>query len=143
MAQEKSNGVARRRSGRESRIEHPDRRKPTALNRPQMLELVRQVAHLRQQGLDVVIVSSGGDGDRAARCWAFPKGGKDIPFKQVLAAVGQVRLMQVWDQTPFPLWHPRWHRRCSRAKTWLTASAISMRATRLLALLERGRRAGC
>jgi glutamate 5-kinase len=67
------------------------------LNRPQMLELVRQFAHLHEQGLDIVIVSSGAmvTGREAL---GFPKGRKDIPFKQVLAAVGQARLMQVWDQ---------------------------------------------
>ena len=67
------------------------------LSRPQMLELVRQVAHLHQQGADVVIVTSGAM-VTGREVLGFPKGRKDIPFKQVLAAVGQVRLMQVWDQ---------------------------------------------
>lgn len=67
------------------------------LNRPQMLELVRQMAHLHSQGIDIVVVSSGAMAS-GREALGFPKGRKDIPFKQVLAAVGQARLMQVWDQ---------------------------------------------
>jgi glutamate 5-kinase len=67
------------------------------LNRPQMLELVRQIAHLHEQGLDIVVVTSGAMVS-GREVLGFPKGRKDIPFKQVLAAVGQARLMQVWDQ---------------------------------------------
>ncbi len=67
------------------------------LSRPQMLELVRQIAHLHERGVGVVLVSSGAVAS-GREVLGFPKGRKDIPFKQVLAAVGQVRLMQVWDQ---------------------------------------------
>jgi glutamate 5-kinase len=67
------------------------------LNRPQMLELVRQMAHLHQQGVDIIVVTSGAM-VTGREVLGFPKGRKDIPYKQVLAAVGQARLMQVWDQ---------------------------------------------
>ncbi len=135
MAQEKLNGVARRRLvvkiGSSTLTAGTDR-----LNRPQMLELVRQVAHLRQQGLDVVIVSSGAM-VTGREVLGFPKGGKDIPFKQVLAAVGQVRLMQVWDQL-FSIYG------ISVAQTLLTREDLADRQrylnarNTLLALLDRG-----
>lgn len=66
--------------------------------------LVAQVAALRQQGVDVIVVTSGAiaagrerldslearsDGRRARR--------KDIPYRQVLASVGQSHLMQTYD----------------------------------------------
>ena len=131
----KSNGVARRRLvvkiGSSTLTAGTDR-----LNRPQMLELVRQLAHLRQQGLDVVIVSSGAM-VTGREVLGFPKGGKDIPFKQVLAAVGQVRLMQVWDQL-FSIYG------IAVAQTLLTRDDLADRQRYLnarntmLALLERG-----
>jgi glutamate 5-kinase len=67
------------------------------LSRPQMIELVRQIANLHGRGLDTIVVTSGAM-VTGREVLGFPKGRKDIPFKQVLAAVGQVRLMQVWDQ---------------------------------------------
>lgn len=105
------------------------------LNRPQMLELVRQIARLHAAGLNVVIVSSGAmvTGREAL---GFPKGRKDIPFKQVLAAVGQARLMQVWDQL-FSLYD------LVVAQTLLTREDLADRQrylnarSTLLALLER------
>lgn len=68
-----------------------------ALHRPTMVELVRQIARLVQEGSQVAVVSSGAI---VAGREALSIGGnaKDIPFKQVLAAVGQARLMQIWDQ---------------------------------------------
>jgi glutamate 5-kinase len=105
------------------------------LNRPQMLELVRQISHLHKQNSDVVIVSSGAM-VTGREVLGFPKGRKDIPFKQVLAAVGQVRLMQVWDQL-FSLYG------LPVAQTLLTREDLADRQrylnarNTLLALLER------
>jgi len=67
------------------------------LDIPTMTGLVDQVAQLHRQGLEIVLVSSGSiaagrdklgvDSDR-----------KDIPFRQVMAAVGQGRLMHNYEQ---------------------------------------------
>ena len=67
------------------------------LSRPQMQGVVRQVARLVREGHQVALVSSGAivAGRQALQ---LAKNGKDIPFKQVLAAVGQTRLMQKWDE---------------------------------------------
>ncbi len=64
-------------------------------------ELARQVAVLHQQGVEVIVVSSGAIAagrerlnltvDRAA-------GRRDMPFRQVLASVGQSHLMHTYDQ---------------------------------------------
>lgn len=67
------------------------------LHRPRMQEIVRQVSLLVIEGHQVAVVSSGAivAGREALH---VTKNGKDIPFKQVLAAVGQAKLMQAWDQ---------------------------------------------
>jgi glutamate 5-kinase len=61
-----------------------------------MSGLVAQVAQLHKQGLEVVIVSSGAI---AAGRYKLGLTGKlkGIPFKQVLASVGQARLMQTYE----------------------------------------------
>jgi glutamate 5-kinase len=66
------------------------------LSRPQMSAVVRQIARLMRDGHQVALVSSGAivAGRQALE---ISRNGKDIPFKQVLAAVGQTRLMQIWD----------------------------------------------
>lgn len=67
------------------------------LSRPQMRGVVRQVARLVRDGHQVALVSSGAivAGRQALK---VARNGKDIPFKQVLAAVGQTKLMQTWDE---------------------------------------------
>ena len=67
------------------------------LSRPQMLGVVRQIGRLLRAGHQVALVSSGAivAGRQALH---VARNGKDIPFKQVLAAVGQAKLMQAWDQ---------------------------------------------
>ncbi len=134
MAQERANGSPPRRVvvkiGSSTLTAGTDR-----LNRPRMLELVRQVANLHLQETSVVIVSSGAM-VTGREVLGFPKGRKDIPFKQVLAAVGQVRLMQVWDQL-FSLYG------LAVAQTLLTRDDLADRQrylnarSTLLALLER------
>jgi len=66
------------------------------LSRPQMMGVARQVAKLVREGHQVALVSSGAivAGREALQ---IARNGKDIPFKQVLAAVGQAKLMQKWD----------------------------------------------
>jgi len=67
------------------------------LYRPRMLDLVRQIADLHRGGLEVVLVTSGAIMAGRERL-GFPKMGKGIPFKQVLAAVGQGHLMHLYEQ---------------------------------------------
>jgi glutamate 5-kinase len=72
------------------------------LNRPFMVDLARQVALLAMQGVQVSLVSSGA----VAAGWerlGFPprqqhKKDAAVSFKQVLAAVGQSRLMHLYEQ---------------------------------------------
>jgi glutamate 5-kinase len=67
------------------------------LNPPRMIDLVRQLAELRNARADVVLVTSGAQQAGRERL-GYPKGRKNIPFKQMLAAVGQGRLMHLWEQ---------------------------------------------
>ncbi len=67
------------------------------LHRPRMVELVRQIAEARAQGVEVVLVSSGAVAAGRERL-QFPPRRKDLPFKQLLAAVGQSRLMHIYEQ---------------------------------------------
>jgi glutamate 5-kinase len=69
------------------------------LNRPYMVDLARQVAALRAQQVETLLVSSGA----VAAGWeqmGFPprKAGATVPLKQMLAAVGQSRLMHLYEQ---------------------------------------------
>lgn len=67
------------------------------LNRPRMLDLVRQMAGLFADGREVILVSSGAI--MAGReVLGFPKLDRNIPFRQVLAAVGQGRLVHLYAQ---------------------------------------------
>jgi glutamate 5-kinase len=67
------------------------------LSRPRMIDLVRQMADLHAQGHDVLLVSSGAI-FAGRELLGPPPRRKDIPFKQVLAAVGQGRLMGLYEQ---------------------------------------------
>lgn len=64
---------------------------------PQMAELTRQICHLYDQGHQVIVVSSGAI---AAGREHFPPAqeGQSIPSKQMLAAIGQLRLMHRWSE---------------------------------------------
>jgi glutamate 5-kinase len=68
-----------------------------ALSPARMVELVRQAAWLHQQGRQVVLVSSGAMAAGRERL-SFPQLPKDIPAKQMLSAVGQPRLMALYEQ---------------------------------------------
>lgn len=67
------------------------------LHQPQMLDLVRQIAVLKSRGEKVCIVSSGAIA-AGNEVLDYPELQKTIPAKQVLAAVGQPRLMNLYDQ---------------------------------------------
>lgn len=107
-----------------------------SLCRPVMLDIVRQVARLLEGGEQVALVTSGAivAGREALH---VARNAKDIPFKQVLAAVGQARLMHTWDQL-FS------HYDLTVAQTLLTRADLADRQrylnarNTLLALLDRG-----
>jgi glutamate 5-kinase len=64
---------------------------------PRLVELVRQMGSLFSEGREVVVVSSGAIAAGRERL-KFPQLPKDIPAKQMLAAVGQPRLMSIYEQ---------------------------------------------
>ena len=67
------------------------------LNRPRMVELVRQIAALHATGHEPILVSSGA----VLAGWeqlGFPPRRRNLPDKQLLAAVGQSRLMHLYAQ---------------------------------------------
>ena len=59
--------------------------------------LVSQVAQLHSQGLELLIVSSGAIAAGRQKL-GLTKERRDIPFKQVLASVGQSALMNIYEQ---------------------------------------------
>jgi glutamate 5-kinase len=67
------------------------------LSLPRMVDLVRQIAQLHERGCSLVLVSSGAIA-AGRECLNFPHLPKDIPAKQMLAAVGQPRLMAIYEQ---------------------------------------------
>jgi len=68
----------------------------THLHQPQMVDLVRQMAQLEQGGEQIIFVSSGAIA-AGREALAFPELPKSIPGKQMLAAVGQPRLMNIYE----------------------------------------------
>ena len=67
------------------------------VNREVMSNLVSQIARLHQQGRELLIVSSGAIAVGRSKLGLTRKI-KGIPFKQVLASVGQSRLMNIYEQ---------------------------------------------
>jgi glutamate 5-kinase len=67
------------------------------LSPPQLVDLVRQMADLHNRGDQVAVVSSGAIAAGRERL-NFPHLPKDIPAKQMLAAIGQPRLMALYEQ---------------------------------------------
>ncbi|MCU0490050.1 MAG: glutamate 5-kinase, partial [Chloroflexaceae bacterium] len=70
------------------------------LHRPFLVELARQVATLRAQGVQVLLVSSGAIAAGKERL-EFPAQAPSkvsVPLKQMFAAVGQSRLMHLYEQ---------------------------------------------
>ncbi|XUW99566.1 MAG: glutamate 5-kinase [Dehalogenimonas sp.] len=66
------------------------------LDRNVMSGLVAQMATLAKQGGEIVVVTSGAIAAGKEKLGIYKKR-KDIPFKQVLASVGQSRLMNIYD----------------------------------------------
>jgi glutamate 5-kinase len=67
------------------------------LNEQVMSDLVRQVARLHQQGREVVVVSSGAIAAGREKL-GLARGVRGVPLKQVLASIGQSRLMNIYDR---------------------------------------------
>lgn len=67
-----------------------------ALDKAHMVELVRQCAQLKQQGHAVVMVSSGAIAAGREHL-GYPALPNSMASKQMLAAVGQSQLIQVWE----------------------------------------------
>jgi glutamate 5-kinase len=68
------------------------------LHAPTMAALVSQVAELKEQGREAVVVSSGAIAAGRERLDRAGGARRDVPFRQALAAVGQARLMQAYDR---------------------------------------------
>ncbi|NWF68083.1 MAG: glutamate 5-kinase [Chloroflexi bacterium] len=66
------------------------------LHKQRMLEMVQQIARLHGQGHEVAFVSSGAVAAGRERL-GFPELGRDLPVKQMLSAVGQSRLMHLYE----------------------------------------------
>ena len=67
------------------------------LDRPHMVELARQCAELHGRGKEIILCSSGAIAVGRERL-GFPELAPTISNKQMLAAVGQSRLMQMWER---------------------------------------------
>ncbi|MBN2003691.1 MAG: glutamate 5-kinase [Anaerolineae bacterium] len=67
------------------------------LSRPQMVDLARQCAELHHAGFEVVICTSGAQAVGRERL-GFPHLAPTIASKQMVAAVGQSRLMLTWER---------------------------------------------
>jgi len=66
------------------------------LSRSQIVNLVGQIAQLKQKGYQLILVSSGAIA-AGLESLGFPELPKFIPAKQMLAAVGQPRLMKIYS----------------------------------------------
>jgi glutamate 5-kinase len=64
---------------------------------PRLVEIAQQVAQLRSAASDIIVVSSGAMAAGRERL-DFPQLPKDVPAKQMLAAIGQPRLMALYEQ---------------------------------------------
>jgi glutamate 5-kinase len=67
------------------------------LSPPRIVDLVRQIAELHARGVEIGIVSSGAMAAGKEKL-NFPLLPKQIPAKQMLAAIGQPRLMNLYAQ---------------------------------------------
>ena len=67
------------------------------LSLPRFVEIARQVSGLIQGGHEIIVVSSGAMAAGKERL-NYPQLPRDIPAKQMLAAIGQLRLMAIYEQ---------------------------------------------
>ena len=106
------------------------------LNEERMSSLTSQVAQVHKQGVEVVLVSSGAVAAGREKL-GLPRKVKGLPLRQVLASVGQSRLMNVYER----LFEPH---KIALAQALLTRGDLSERVgylnarNTLLALLELG-----
>ena len=105
------------------------------LNLEVMATLVGQIALLHARGSEVALVTSGAV-SAGRHVLAAPREGRDLPLRQVLAAVGQGHLMQVYEQ--FFRWHDITVAQALLSRRDLSdrLSYLNVRNT-LMALLER------
>ncbi len=89
------------------------------LDRAVLGEIARQVARLREEGREVVLVSSGAVAAGMRRL-GLKERPKDMPLKQALAALGQPLLMAHWQEAFAPFGLPV-------AQVLLTAEDLSAR----------------
>ncbi len=73
------------------------------ISTPRLVDLARQMAALRDAGHEVIFVSSGAMAS-GREALGYPELPKDVPAKQMLAAIGQPRLMALYQQL-FGLYH--------------------------------------
>ncbi len=64
---------------------------------PRLVEIAQQVAQLRAAGLDVIVVTSGAVAAGRERL-SLKQLPRDLPVKQMLSAIGQPRLMALYEQ---------------------------------------------
>jgi len=69
----------------------------TKLSSARIVDLVRQLSALREAGHEVVLVSSGAMA-AGREALDYPQLPKEVPAKQMLSAVGQPRLMALYEQ---------------------------------------------
>ena len=67
------------------------------LDKARMAEVVRQCHRLRSAGTRVILVSSGAIA-AGRESLGYPQLPSGIAYKQLLAAVGQIKLIQLWEQ---------------------------------------------
>ena len=67
------------------------------LDRAHMLEIVRVVHKLVEQHAKVILVSSGAMA-AGRELLGYPDLPKDVRYKQMLASIGQVKLIEEWAQ---------------------------------------------
>ncbi len=69
------------------------------IHRPRLIEIARQISCLSSQGHEVILVSSGAIfAGREILGFDLATQNKDIPYKQMLAAVGQGHLLTLYQQ---------------------------------------------
>lgn len=67
------------------------------LSPPRIVDIIRQIAYIHAEGREILLVSSGAMA-AGREALEFPHLPKQIPAKQMLAAVGQPRLMNLYAQ---------------------------------------------
>ncbi len=69
------------------------------LNHRRMLELAQQMVQLREEKLDIILVTSGAIAAGLERLKNVHRSTtRSVPVKQMLAAIGQMHLMRAWEQ---------------------------------------------